>query len=180
MGDQVTGLLSPWLRNIRIAKVRPYLKGRVLDFGCGVGALTEYCQPDNYYGIDIDKDALEVAQTKHPGYNFSNEFPLFEKFDSIIALAVIEHIPDPAGLLEKFKQILSQSGTIIVTTPHPVSDQIHTIGSRIKLLSSGAEEEHQPLLDYELMQKMASLNGLSVLKYERFLLGLNQLFLLGR
>ena len=41
MTDQAAeGLLSPMLRNRRIQAVKPFLRGRVLDVGCGNGALT--------------------------------------------------------------------------------------------------------------------------------------------
>ena len=40
MADQgAEGWLSPWLRMQRIKAAQPYLSRRVLDFGCGSGAL---------------------------------------------------------------------------------------------------------------------------------------------
>lgn len=181
MSDQVTGLLSPWLRNIRFSQVRHYLKGRVLDFGCGVGGLAEYCKSGSYLGVDIDEEALNKAQANCPDYMFATSVSsLVEKYDTIVAIAVIEHVSDPAELLKFFKQMLSHTGTIVITTPHPSSDQIHSIGSKLKLFSSSADEEHQQLIDYNRMEKLTFEVGLSIQKYERFLCGLNQLFLLGK
>ncbi len=62
MSDQITGFLSPWLRERRLKMVRSYVQGRVLDYGCGVGVLTEMCKPDFYLGVDIDKESIGIAK----------------------------------------------------------------------------------------------------------------------
>ena len=46
------GLLSPYLRNRRLAMARPLLTGRVLDVGCAEGHLAESVPADRYVGVD--------------------------------------------------------------------------------------------------------------------------------
>lgn len=178
MGDQATGLLSPWLREKRLKMAGPYLKGRVLDYGCGVGALAPMCKPDAYLGIDVDRTMLEIARRKHPQFNFVSEVSEAEKFDTITALAVIEHVPDPVALLRKFKRMLKPKGHIVLTTPHPSSEWLHTLGAKIGLFSREASEEHQQLINYEHMQELGAKSGLVLEKNRRFLFGANQLFVL--
>lgn len=98
MADQgAEGLLSPWLRRKRIEASIPYLNGRVLDFGCGSGAMAEYVDADNYLGVEIDKDSLQQARSRFPSHQFVSELPeQTEKFDTVISLAVIEHVSNPA------------------------------------------------------------------------------------
>ena len=64
--------MAPFLRSQRLRMARPYLRGRVLDYGCSSGALAELCRPEAYLGVDISEEALEVARASHPGYEFDN------------------------------------------------------------------------------------------------------------
>jgi len=42
----------------------------ILDFGCGYGRLCKAFDPKNYFGIDLNKHAIEKAQAEHPHYHF--------------------------------------------------------------------------------------------------------------
>ncbi|HEU4619838.1 MAG TPA: class I SAM-dependent methyltransferase [Gammaproteobacteria bacterium] len=180
MADQMTGLLSGWLRRRRLDKADPYLRGRVLDYGCGVGMLASYCTREGYLGVDIDGPSLEIARARHPGYRFATVLPPGrERFDTIVALAVIEHVPRPAALLRQFARRLEPDGTIILTTPHPSLEWVHTLGASIGLFSSEASEEHEELIDLRRMRELGDEARLTVQTYERFLFGANQLFVLG-
>ena len=120
MADQIVGVLSPWLRNARLNRARPYLHGAVLDYGCGVGALSDSCDPAGYLGVDIDRESVAVAQARRPQFRFVRETPSTpQQFDTIVALAVIEHLEDPAALLAQFRRLLAPGGQIVLTTPHP-------------------------------------------------------------
>lgn len=180
MADQASGLLSPWLRKRRQKKARPYIRGRVLDCGCGVGTLSEMCRPDSYLGVDVDEWSIDVARKTHPRFRFDTDLPETGEFDTIVALAVIEHISDPVALLERFKSRLGAEGRIVLTTPHPSIEYVHTIGARIGLFSAHASEEHERLIDYGRMKELSAKAGLVIEKYECFLLGANQLFVLRR
>lgn len=176
MSDQVTGLLSPWLRKKRIQAVLPHIKGKVLDYGCGVGALAPFCNKESYLGVDIDKESIEIAKADHPGYRFQLELPKTEKFDTIAALAVIEHISQPTLLLKTFQEILSDQGSVVLTTPRPFTESIHSIGSKVGLFSGDAEEEHEELIDLKKMKTIAEKTSLEVVLYKKFLFGANQVF----
>lgn len=176
MADQADGLLSPWLRKQRINIVCPYLRGMVLDFGCGIGMLAEKCQPNNYFGIDFDDESLAIARRKFKAYRFAGQYPEGEQYDTIVLLAVIEHIKDPVQLLKELKNRLKKDGRIVLTTPHTFVEKIHVFGAEIGLFSKHASEEHDSLIDYNRMQEIATGAGLVIFKYKRFLFGANQFF----
>lgn len=178
MVDQASGLLSPWLRKKRIKKCVSIIQGKVLDYGCGTGSLAEICRHEAYLGFDIDKEALEVAGTRHQRFHFTSEIPENEHFDTIVSLAVIEHIADQVALLSKFKRMLAPDGRIVLTTPHPSGERMHTLGSKIGLFSAHASREHERLIDLECMEELATRVGLFIEIYERFLFGVNQMFVL--
>jgi 2-polyprenyl-3-methyl-5-hydroxy-6-metoxy-1,4-benzoquinol methylase len=178
MPDQVSGLLSSWLREKRLEVVRQYLSGRVLDFGCGVGSLACYCEPDMYLGVDVDDTSTSIARRRFPRHSFSRTVDPSDSFDTIVALAVIEHVADPLALLRMLRGMLNRRGIIVLTTPHPRFEWIHTAGARLHLFSCEAADEHQVLLDRVSVEALCTQLPLRLALYRRFLLGANQLFVL--
>jgi 2-polyprenyl-3-methyl-5-hydroxy-6-metoxy-1,4-benzoquinol methylase len=172
------GMLSNWLVRRRQQAVRPHLEGRVLDFGCGVGTLAEICDPAGYVGVDIDPRKIEIARREWPNHRFYTFVPEGERFDTVAALAFIEHVDDPAGYVRQFAGFLETDGTIVLTTPHPALEWVHTSGARIGLFSRAAHDEHEDLIDRARMQELIADTPLRVAFYRRFLLGANQLFVL--
>jgi len=179
MADQGSeGILSPFLRRQRFSAIRSYLNGSVLDVGCGTGKLAEEVAADRYLGVEIDSLSLESAISKFAQHRFQKVLPDdAEKFDTVIALAVIEHVKKPEQfLLELSKQLKAEkSARLVVTTPHPSMDWIHDFGSAIGLFSKHANEEHEELLDREKLESAGKQAGLHLVLYRRFLFGANQL-----
>lgn len=184
MADQGRGgLLSPFLRTRRIAAARPFLKGRILDVGCGTGKLASLVRADSYVGFDIDEFSLNAARTAHPGHHFVSALPpAGQVFDSVVALAFIEHVADPATVLKELAARLGDTpeSQIICTTPHPSMETIHAAGARLGLFSREANEEHETLLDRKRLEEITRTAGLRLVVYRRFLLGVNQLALFRR
>lgn len=178
MGDDRAGVLSQSLAARRFEITRPYLRGSVLDVGCHEGRLADMCQPDAYLGLDLHEPSLEVARREHPGFRFTSTFPQDERFDTIVALAVIEHVDQPGVMLKQFADVLAPGGRAVLTTPHPRMEWVHTAGARVGLFSQHAHDDHEDLLDLPAMRTLAAGAGLAVQKYQRFMLGANQLFVL--
>lgn len=179
MSDQGTqGLLSPWLRRHRLAAAKPHLKGSVLDFGCGSGALAAFVAPGDYVGYDVDAASLDRAHSLYPSHTFVQSLPVDRVFDRVVSLAVIEHMPDPPGFLSQLASFAKPGGRIVLTTPNPRFDFLHHYGSAIGLFSHDASEEHVSLLDHAGLQALANQLALKVVEYRRFLMGANQLLVL--
>jgi len=53
------GLLSPFLQTQRIAAARPFLRGSVLDVGCGSGDLAAYVPPWCY--LEVHKNDTSIV-----------------------------------------------------------------------------------------------------------------------
>jgi len=176
--DYTSGYLSHWLQSKRFKKIGPYLQGRILDYGCGTGALAGFCKPETYVGMDVSDAVVDIARRNHPGYCFVSDVSETERFDTIVSLAVLEHVEDPASLLKKFKEMLNPTGHIVLTAPHPKFWGVHRAGSKIGLFSRYAGEDHKQKIDDHHMQTLAKDTGLVVVEYGRFLLGANQLFIL--
>lgn len=179
MADQGTeGLLSPYLRRKRFEAASPHLSGRVLDFGCGSGALAGLIHADQYLGVEIDSVSLQQASSRFSKHRFVSELPKSsDKFETIVSLAVIEHVSDPAEFLRTLAAYLDSTpiSCIVVTTPHPTADWIHNLGAAIGLFSKHANEEHEDLLGLTELEIIGNQAGLKLVSYSRFLFGLNQI-----
>ena len=179
MADQVAGgLLSPLLRRARIRAALPHLRGRILDAGCGTGELAKWCETSGYWGVDIDEESLASARAQNPQLRFSTDLTEGETFDTIVGLAIIEHVRNPREWLEDLKSLLAPGGKIILTTPHLSMESIHRAGSAVGLFSRDAADEHETLFDEATMRDTAGLAGFRLALARRFLFRANQLFLL--
>ncbi len=182
MGDQASGLLSPWLRTRRIRAALPYVSGPTLDIGCGIGVLATHLPAAvPYFGQDLDPASIETARARHGGgqRTFSVDWPPAQRrFETVVSLAVIEHVADPVTLVRAMTERLLPSGRIVLTTPHPRLEWAHDLGSRLGLFSRHAEQEHEQLLDRGALAALAAECGLALTLYRPFLLGANQLAVL--
>ncbi|MGD1158077.1 MAG: class I SAM-dependent methyltransferase [Terriglobia bacterium] len=179
MADQGSeGLLSPYLRRKRFEAAAPYLKGRILDFGCGSGALAGLIHANQYLGVEMDSVSLQQASSRFSKHRFVSELPASsDRFDTIVSLAVIEHVSDPAEFLRTLAAHLDDAPTsrLVITTPHPSVDWVHDLGAAIGLLSKHANEEHEDLLDRTKLEMAGNQAGLKLVSYSRFLFGANQI-----
>jgi len=175
------GLLSPILARWRVAKARPYLTGRrTLDYGCGNGGLALFCPADKYFGVDISPAAVETARALHPDYTFEVELPRDGAFDVAVMLAVLEHVPNPARLVADILRRLEPGGLLVATTPSPRAHAVHEFGARLGLFSADAAEQHETFLDKPRITDIVKQSGGRLVKFERFMFGLNQLFVVER
>ena len=126
---QSSGLMEPAdnYNDYTFEQARPYLKGRVLEVGCGVGSLTTRIAPlvDKLVAIDSDPRALSYSQLKLSGRQKNIQFERadilsfesIDKFDAIICLNVLEHIRDDEKALAKMAALLADGGVLILLVP---------------------------------------------------------------
>ena len=99
---------------------------RVLDIGCGGGLLCEAmaARGARVTGIDPGADSIEVAR-QHGGsldidYRICTVEELAgesqELFDIITCMEALEHVPDPAALIESAAQLLAPGGSLFLST----------------------------------------------------------------
>jgi 2-polyprenyl-3-methyl-5-hydroxy-6-metoxy-1,4-benzoquinol methylase len=149
----------------------------VLDVGCAEGHLAASVDPSRYVGVDLDDDILVEARAAHPEHVFVgvDELDEGETFDTVAALAVIEHVPDPDDWLRGWAEHLVAGGRVVVTTPYDRYEPVHGLAARLRLTSDEAHDEHETTFDRESLEGLFGRAGLTPTTYRRFLLGLNQL-----
>jgi len=178
------GLLSPFLRSIRLKKAAALIPPNsvVLDLACGGGYLRRFLPAGcRYYGVDRIQppqpecfDAFLHGELTAPGFFEELEHWLPRRADVVTLLAFIEHVKAPEQMLAKLKKLLSADGRVILTTPHPAGRKLHDGLARARLCSSAAAAEHEQFFGRADLEGMAQQAGYAVLSYRRFLWGLNQ------
>lgn len=181
--DNLDGVLSPFLRSQRMRAAAPFIHGRVLDYGCGIGLVGELPSVTTYAGVDIDQEILTVAAERLPTGRFllPHEIPDKldgEQFDTIVGLALIEHLPYPLDFLKQAKALLAPGGRVVLTTPNPALDWAHGLGAKVGIFAKESHEEHQSLMGRKTILSHATNAGLRLEKYKRFLFLANQLAIL--
>jgi SAM-dependent methyltransferase len=103
-----------------------YVKGNLLEVGCGTGKGIEVFAPlcKHYTAIDKNTALLNHLTTKYPQYKFIDAFiPPFkdindESMDSLITLQVIEHIEDDHFFLKEIIRTLKGDEKAVIATPN--------------------------------------------------------------
>lgn len=106
-------------------EAKPYIKGDLLELGCGEGRGVELLAPlaDSYIGIDKIKAIIDNLAQKFPDHKFQSKvFPPFpfedNSFDTIITFQVIEHVKDDEGFVKEIHRVLKPGGRALITTPN--------------------------------------------------------------
>jgi GT2 family glycosyltransferase/2-polyprenyl-3-methyl-5-hydroxy-6-metoxy-1,4-benzoquinol methylase/tetratricopeptide (TPR) repeat protein len=134
-----------------VAEMVPIESKSILDVGCGGGRLGESLkkrQNCHVVGIEQSPDAANVARLRLDkvltvSIDQADEtlFQRFE-FDCIIFADVLEHLRDPRAVLEKCRQWLSSTGSLVISVPN---SQHHSV---VRALANGNwTYEHAGLLD---------------------------------
>lgn len=110
--------------------INPYIKGKVLEVGAGIGSTTAYLcdgsqeewlclEPDpNLYSLLKDKiDAKKLPACCKSKKGVSADIDATEKYDTILYIDVIEHIEDDRNELAHSIKHLNTNGHLIVLVP---------------------------------------------------------------
>lgn len=94
------------LRRLRRAGLRP--EHRILDYGCGKGPFVRYLREQGYaHATGYDRFA--------EGWNDTSV--LDAHYDCVVSQDVIEHVDDPAALLQQFAAMVEPGGIVVIGTP---------------------------------------------------------------
>ena len=103
-----------------------YIKGDLLEVGCGEGRGIDWLLPaiTSYTAIDKIAPIIDKLQQKYPQSKFlSGNIPPLSafadhSFDSVVSFQVIEHIQDDRLFLKEIHRVLKPGGIALITTPN--------------------------------------------------------------
>jgi 2-polyprenyl-3-methyl-5-hydroxy-6-metoxy-1,4-benzoquinol methylase len=105
---------------------KEYVKGDLLEIGCGEGRGVEALAPlaNSYTALDKINPVIEELAKKYENIHFISAFvpPMnmleSNKYDVIVTFQVIEHIKNDKFFLEEIYRVLKPGGIALVTTPN--------------------------------------------------------------
>ena len=151
--------LDKLLQSYRFKMVRPYLIGDVMDFGGNKGELKRFVE-GRYLNVNYDHSVMENTH-----------------FDTIVCLAVIEHIEfdEVFKIFYKFKKILNREGRIFLTTPTKMAKPVLEFLAFLGVIDRGSIVEHKHYWSKKEIYQLANETGFVIKRFKKFQLGFNQL-----
>jgi len=99
---------------------------KLLELGCGLGHLLGLLQDDfACVGIDIAEYSIEQLRRNAPRavgrvMSAADLSPFADgEFSAVVALHLVEHLPDPPDTMRQVSRILQPGGLLLLATPNP-------------------------------------------------------------
>ncbi|MBI2576224.1 class I SAM-dependent methyltransferase [Candidatus Woesearchaeota archaeon] len=117
--------------NIRFLIDKISKKEKILEIGCGCGALANHLAAQGYdiAPIELSRSAIRVGKKMFPGLRIipmSGDNLKFKdgSFDVVLSFDVLEHIPNTSRHLEEVARVLRDGGKYIFQTPNKITNRL--------------------------------------------------------
>ena len=98
-----------------LAPIISYLRGRVLNAGCGNRDVSEFLRA--HYATHVDNCDVQSSLPNAIICDLQNIPHEDCSYDAILCNAVLEHLPNPIRAMKEFHRLLKPSGALIVSVP---------------------------------------------------------------
>ena len=158
---------------------RQTLRGaRVLDVGCGGGLLSEAMAREgaSVLGLDLSPELIDIAklhrlESKQAGTVLDLDYRVQPvealadaepgTFDAVTCMEMLEHVPDPASILEACSRLLKPGGRLFVSTINrtPAAFALAIVGAEYiaRLLAPGTHDYRSFIKPSELTRVLRAL-----------------------
>jgi len=158
-----------------------YVRGRLLDIGCGSNLLVKR-YGNNSIGVDVYDFGAGATIINNP-----SNLPFNDKsFDTVTFIASFNHIPDDREkVLDEVSRVLKADGIVIITMLNPFIGKIRHMMRWIdtveeKRLTTKGQYGEKEGLSYKYIYDVFSKYGYKLKIRKRFLLLLNNLYVFQR
>lgn len=95
-----------------------YLRGRLVDIGCGLKPYEALARPyvTEHIGLDEERSRHGTSRVDVTGTAYAIPFPN-SSFDSVLCSSVLEHLEEPELALREINRVLRASGHAVFTVP---------------------------------------------------------------
>jgi len=157
----------------RVKVVLPYVKGYLLDIGCGTNELVK-CYSGKGVGVDVYQWGQVDIVVKDTA-----ELPFEEKtFDTVSIIAALNHIPNREEVLKESNRVLKNDGKIIITMiPPKISRVWHGVRKPwdADQAERGMKKGEVYGLTIKQLDNLLSESGFEIIFKKKFMLRVNNL-----
>ena len=169
-------ILDQIISNFRSREIRKNfdLKNKkILDFGCGPNFKDLEKRYSSCSKVTlIDKIGEPFNNDKIEFINFNNDLEyldnkiIFEDYDFIFLLAIIEHLEKPEDVIKILKKKISDNGVLFITAPGKKSKWIlEFLAYKLKLINAELIREHKRYYDKFEYEKLSKLSNTKIIKF---------------
>lgn len=129
--------------------------GRILDAGCGEGALAGAVRSGRVLGVDRSRTLLARCRCPAACADVAALPIAAGSMDAVVAINVLYHLREPAAAVAEARRVLRPGGTFVAATtarsdspellgvwqPHPSSFDAEEAGAIVRTVFPDAEEE---------------------------------------
>lgn len=110
---------------------------RILELGCGTGAILESLCPSVGIGIDVSTAMIDQARRLRPQFEFLTgrveTLSLPQPVDYVVMVDLVEHLPDIETAFRGMAHALTREVLIISTSANPLWAPVLHLAERLKL-----------------------------------------------
>lgn len=123
-----------------LLKTKRFPLGKVLDVGCGTGALLEQLlkvhsgSSNQFFGLDLSNKMLEMAEARLLGkatlvQGDAERLPFMDSsFDTVLCCDSFHHYPNPQQAILEFYRVIKPNGRLLISDywkPFPIRQMIN-------------------------------------------------------
>lgn len=159
---------------IRLRAVLPFVKGRLLDVGCGYNNLVA-AYPGEGVGVDVfnwggQPDRVIARSDNLP---FENQ-----TFDTVTFIACLNHIPYRVSALKEAYRVLKDDGQVLITMLGPLAGQLAHLAEGKDESKRGFQEGELPGISDNMLNKIFDESGFILKKKKRIWPTANKIYFL--
>jgi SAM-dependent methyltransferase len=145
-----------------ISDLAPSLKGRMMDFGCGLKPYRSMLDVDEYIGVDYQAEGETYEQSAVDVFYDGRSLPFPDgHFDSIFSSEVFEHIFNLSEILPELHRVLKPGGKILITCPFAFGE--HEIPSDFARYTSFAMQHMLTSQGFRILEQRKTGGNVEVL-----------------
>jgi ubiquinone/menaquinone biosynthesis C-methylase UbiE len=132
-------------------KYKPYMKGQLLDVGCGIGEILKFYK--NSIGVDINADCVDycVKSGLKAQIMKIDNLPFEDnKFDTLVFDNVLEHISSPDKIINEIHRVMKKGANLLVSVPG--------------LKGFDYDTDHKKFYDKKKLNKTFEINNFNLIK----------------
>lgn len=160
-------------------KYKHFIKGNILDFGCGDGFFAEvvFGKGKIDIGLDLENSRAKIAEKnrvyKKVVYYDGRKIPFPNKyFSTIISNCVLEHVPNLKQIIKEIKRVLKPKGYFLTSVMTDKWEE-YLIGKKIVgkgyLNIMRKKQKHFNLLSKEKWKILFSSFGFEIIKIDDYM-----------